>query len=79
MHDFIKWIEINYPLTFRDDPIRSWERRAEALRSDKNSHSALNRYHSFMEQTAELREEIYESAAAAEAEIEAAIDRRRGL
>lgn len=77
MHDFIKWIEAHYPLTIRGDPIKSWEKRAETLRADKNPHSALNRYHSFMEQTAELREEIYESAAAAEAEIDAATDRMR--
>jgi hypothetical protein len=32
-----------------------------------------------MDQTSDLREEIYESAAAAEAEIDSAIDRARGL
>jgi len=77
--EFVDWIEKNYPFTVKSDPIPSWEKRAEALRADRNPHSALHRYQSFMDQTSDLREEIYESAAGAEAEIDMAIDRARGL
>lgn len=75
----MKWLEDNYPVKFRGDPIASWERRAEALHADRNAHAALNRYHSFMVETADLRETLCDSALAAENEIDAAIDRARGL
>lgn len=75
---FRKWIVEHYPWKYRSDPIEIWRGRAETLRGEKNPHSALNRYHSFMEETAQIREDLYESAAAAEREIDAAIDRARG-
>jgi hypothetical protein len=70
--------DATYPLKFRGDPIPSWHKRAAKLRSETNPHAALRHYHSFMLETTKLRDALMESAAAAEAEIDAAIDRLRG-
>jgi hypothetical protein len=74
----VEWLGQTYPLTFRGDPIPSWQKRAARLRAQKNPHAALRYYHFFMSETADLREALMEAAHAAEAEIEAAIDRARG-
>jgi hypothetical protein len=74
---FVEWIAANYPLKYRRDPIASWRKRAASLRSDSNPHLALNRYHSFLHDTASLREALHESALAVESEIDTAIDRAR--
>jgi hypothetical protein len=74
----VEWLGQTYPIKFRGDPIPSWQRRATKLRSEKNPHAALRLYHSFMSDTAELRDALMESAGAVEAEIDAAIDRARG-
>jgi hypothetical protein len=74
----VEWLGKNYPLRFRADPIASWEKQAARLRSQKNPHAALAHYHSFMTETATLREAIGEATSQVEAEIDAAIDRRRG-
>ncbi len=76
--DCVNWLAENYPLKFRKDPIPSWQKQAKKLRAAKNPHAALAYYHSFMMQTARLREVLEESAGRAEAEIDAAIDRARG-
>jgi hypothetical protein len=47
------------------------------MRANKSPHGALAKYHSFMISTPDMREELEESAGAAEAEIEAASERAR--
>jgi hypothetical protein len=74
----IEWLGENYPLKCRRDPIERWKRRAAKLRTEKNAHSALRNYKSFMTETESLREAVLEAAAACEREIDAAIDRARG-
>lgn len=74
----IEWLATNYPIKYTRDPIAAWEKQAAKLRAQKNPHAALAHYQSFMAETAALRDAVYESAAAAEAEIDAAIDRMRG-
>lgn len=67
-----------YPLRYRRDPIPSWKAQAKKLRAKADAGAALNHYHSFVTQTGPLRAALEQSAAAAEAEIDAAIDRMRG-
>ena len=74
----VEWLAANYPLSFHGDPVPSWQKQAAKLRAQKNPHAALAHYHSFMIETASLREAILESAGQVEAEIDAAIDRARG-
>jgi hypothetical protein len=76
--DFVEWLAAHYPLEVPRDPIPSWRRRATKLRALTNPHGALNQYHSFMMETARIRDAIYDAAAQVEAGIENAIDRARG-
>jgi hypothetical protein len=75
---FVEWLGDNYPLRFKGDPTGSWRKQLDTLRARKNPHAALNHYHSFMMETADLREAVEEAAMQVEAEIDAAIDRARG-
>jgi len=74
----VEWLKTNFAHKFRADPIPSWKAQAARLRAKKNPHIALSNYQSFMASTADIRESIEESAAAAEREIEMLIDRARG-
>jgi hypothetical protein len=74
----VDWLADNYPFRFRRDPISSWERQLKKLRSQKNPHTVLLHYHSFMTETANLRDTIEHAAGQVEAEIDSAIDRARG-
>jgi hypothetical protein len=74
----VEWLGQNYPHKLRSDPIPSWKKQAARLRSNNNPHNALSNYQSFMTSTADIREALEESAAAAEREIDAAIDGARG-
>lgn len=74
----VEWLALTYPFPIRADPIPSWETQAKRLRALRDPHKALAAYHSFMSKTAAFREAIEQAAAAAEAEIDAAIDRMRG-
>jgi hypothetical protein len=67
-----------FPFRFRRDPLPNWRSQAERLRARTDAHIALDQYHSFVKQTGSLRAALEQSAAAAEAEIEAASDRMRG-
>jgi hypothetical protein len=58
-------------------PISSWEAQAKKLRGEPDAQT-LDHYQSFVKQTGPLRSALEQSAAAAEAEIEAASDRMRG-
>lgn len=66
-----------YPFPYRSDPISSWETQAKKLRAKPDA-QALDHYQSFVKQTGPLRAALEQSAAAAEAEIDAASDRMRG-
>ncbi|MFG1272182.1 hypothetical protein [Xanthobacter flavus] len=72
------WLGANFPGLLRSDPISSWRRRSKTLLSQKDPNSALHQYSSFMTETERLREMFTRCAEAAEAEIDAAIDRMRG-
>ncbi|MGX1260065.1 hypothetical protein [Sinorhizobium fredii] len=76
--ELFEWLGANYPLRFKKDPIPGWQRQAARLRSKGNPHTALENYATFMEYTAQIREAFYESAAAAEREIDRLIEMRRG-
>jgi hypothetical protein len=78
MREFVEWLGTRYPLKYRSDPIARWQKQAAKLRAEKNVNTALRRYHTFMTETASIRDAIRESAAACEAEIDAAIERARG-
>jgi hypothetical protein len=67
----VEWLAENYPHKFRSDPIPSWQAQARRLRCNKNPHVVLSNYQSFMAATADIREALEESAAAAEREIDA--------
>lgn len=71
-------LQADYPFRVRRDPIPAWRAYTKRLRLVGNPHAALGAYHSFVETTGALRAAIEQSAAAAEAEIDAAIDRMRG-
>ena len=79
MLQLVEWLSKNYPHKFRSDPIPSWEKQVARLRANKNPHIALSNYQSFVTSTADVREALEESAAAAEREIDAAIDRAREI
>jgi hypothetical protein len=74
---FMEWLAQNYPFRYGKDPTPSWQKRAATLKADTDPHKALARYHSFMEETAEIREALMENAGAVEREIDAAVDRMR--
>jgi hypothetical protein len=74
----VEWLGDNYPLSFRGDPIASWRKQAAKMDSHRNPHAALTHYHSFMTETANLREALEEAAGQVEAGIDAAIDQARG-
>jgi hypothetical protein len=74
----IEWLGDNYPFRFKRDPIASWRTQIAKLRAQKNPHAALNQYHSFMTETADLREAVKEAAASLDAQITFEVDRALG-
>jgi hypothetical protein len=74
----VDYLAENYPFRFGGDPIQSWERQAKSLRAKRDGHAALIHYNSFIIETSDLRDAIEQSARAAEAEIDLAIERARG-
>jgi hypothetical protein len=75
---FIEWLGKNYPLKYKSDPITSWQKQVTKLRAREDPHAALTHYHSFMTESASLREEILETAMYAEMEIDRLIDEACG-
>jgi hypothetical protein len=73
----VDWLEKNYPLKFRVDPVPAWRQRAKRLRGQSDPHKALKMYRSFMDNTAELREFINESTGAVDRYIDEQIERAR--
>jgi len=76
--DFVKWIETNYPISIKTDPIAAWQKRAHAIRHEKNPHKAVKKYRDFMIQTADIRALLEEAHAQVEQYIDEQIDRMRG-
>ena len=77
MGELIAYLAANYPFKTRGDPIAGWQRQAAKLRRQTNPNLALQHFQTFTDQTAELRTALEQSAGAAEAEIDAHIDRMR--
>jgi hypothetical protein len=73
----VDWLEKNYSLEFRGDPVPAWRQRAKRLRGQSDPHKALKMYRSFMDNTAELRESINESTGAVDQYIDEQIERAR--
>lgn len=76
--DAIAFLSANYSFKYKRDPIAGWGKQVTKLRSTNNPHLALAHYQSFIKETGSLRSALEQSASAAEAEIDAAIDRMRG-
>jgi len=74
----VEWVAEHYPLKLRRDPVPAWRARVEKLAHEPNPYKALNQYRSFIDQTAEFRGWLEDSAAALDAEIERQIDAARG-
>lgn len=77
LRDLIAWLGDEFPLRFKKDPIAGWQKQAKRMRSKGNPHQALANYVDFMSYTAEFRQDLSESCAAAEAEIDRQIDEYR--
>lgn len=74
---FIEWLAKNYPLQFKGDPISSWNKRADQLFQERNSAKALRKYRTFMDETADLRDQIDETTSQVDNYIDEQIDRAR--
>lgn len=74
---FIGWLANTYPLKFKNDPIPSWRKRANQLFQERNSAKALKKYRTFMDETADLREQIDEATSQVDNYIDEQIDRAR--
>ncbi|MBY5624060.1 hypothetical protein [Rhizobium leguminosarum] len=77
IHDLVDWLAANYRLTIKKDPVPGWKRRVQRLRSKANTHLAVATYVDFLRDTLQFREDLAESCAAAEAEIDRQIDEIR--
>ncbi|PTV70222.1 hypothetical protein [Agrobacterium pusense] len=77
IRDLVDWLGQKYPLKIKRDPIPGWKRRATRLRSKGNPHLAVATYVDFLKGTAQFRQDLAESCAAAEAEIDRQIDEYR--
>lgn len=72
------WLSKSYPWPIKTDPIPSWNKRMDSLRSEKDLHKALKKYCDFMKQTEDFRGKIYEAAALLDGYIQHQIDVARG-
>ena len=75
---YVDWLCSRYPWQVRADPILSWKRRLESLKSERSPDTALKKYCDFMRQTEEFRSKIDESASQLDAHIQQQIDIARG-
>jgi hypothetical protein len=74
---FIDWLAKSYPLHFKGDPIPSWKGRAAELATELNPHKALKKYRTFMDETAELREQLDEATRHVDNYIDSQIEQMR--
>ena len=65
-------------LKTRKDPVASWTRRANRVRSGADPHAALSTYLNFMKETEDLREVMADAAGQVDARINEMIDQARG-
>lgn len=77
MPDLVQWMEANFPLKTRKDPVASWTRRANRVRSGADPHAALSTYLNFMKETEDLREVMADAAGQVDARINEMIDQAR--
>lgn len=77
IHELVDWLAANYRLTIKKDPIPGWKRRVQRLRSKGTTHLAVANYVDFLRDTSQFRDDLAESCAAAEAEIDRQIDEYR--
>lgn len=77
IRDLVGWLAQKYPLKIKKDPIPGWKRRVTRLRSKGNPHLAIATYVDFLKETAQFRQDLANSCAAAEAEIDRQIDEYR--
>jgi len=75
--NLVTWLEEHYPFKFKSDPIPAWRKRAERLRREKNAHTALKMYRSFMDDTADLRDALGDATSAVDNYVEEQIERMR--
>lgn len=75
---YVDWLSANYPWPIRSDPIKSWRKRLESLKTEKNLGAGLKKYCDFMRQTEDFRSQIDESASQLDAHIQHQIDVARG-
>lgn len=71
---YVDWLSAKYPWKIPADPIASWRKRLESLKTEKNLDAALKRYCEFMHQTEDFRSMIDESAFQLDSYIEQQID-----
>ncbi len=74
----VEWIARNGKLRYPQDPVPSWRRRLGSLQGETNPHAALKKYRDFMIQSQPFRDQIEETAAGLDAEIDRQIDMVRG-
>jgi hypothetical protein len=75
--DYVRWLAEKYRPTFRKDPIPSWRVRLSNLQAATSPHAALKMYSDFVKQTTEIREQIDQSAAALDRNIDTQVDAAR--
>lgn len=76
--EHMEWLKENYKCPVPTDPIHNWKKRVDNIRCETNHHKALKKYKDFMDQTATLREQVYESACALDGYIQEQVDIARG-
>ncbi|NTF08890.1 hypothetical protein G6L37_22425 [Agrobacterium rubi] len=79
IQELVRWLGQHFPLRIKKDPLPGWRRRVTRLRSKGSPHLAIATYVDFLNETAQFRQDLAQSCAAAEAEIERQIDEYRSL
>lgn len=74
----VEWLSMNGDLLYPQDPLPSWRRRLSSLEAETDAYAALKKYRDFMLQSQPFRDQIEESAAGLDAEINQQVDMLRG-
>jgi len=74
----IDWLKDNYPFECKNDPVPTWRNRIESLRTETDSHKALDKYSNFMKQTEEVRLAIDDFGMEIDSMIQDKVDVLRG-
>lgn len=75
--EYVRWLAEKYPLPLRKDPIPGWRGRLGNVQAATDHHAALKMYADFVRQTAEIREQIDQSAGMLDSYIESQVDAAR--